>query len=160
MAEVTTAQVWAEIEKNLFAVLGMVTPQNESRTVGIVYIARDRRLYIASDADAWKVKHIAGNPNVSLTVPIHKGIPLLPMIKIPAATITFAGLAEVLLPAEADPETLRALYRGLADDEALMADSRVIAVTPVGDFLTYGVGVSLMGMRDTKAARGRAPVAG
>jgi hypothetical protein len=106
------------------------------------------------------VKHIAHNGQVSLTVPIHKGIPLMPFIKIPAATITFAGLAEVLHPADTDPDTLKALYRGLADDEALMADSRVIAVTPVGDFLTYGVGVSLMGMRDTKAARGRAPVGG
>ena len=36
-----------------------------------------------------------------------------------------------------------------------MAKSAVIEVEPVGDFITYGVGVSLMQMRDTELARGR-----
>ncbi|HSG16436.1 MAG TPA: hypothetical protein VLE70_08950 [Anaerolineae bacterium] len=31
-------------------------------------------------------------------------------------------------------------------------------VTPKKEFVTYGVGVSLMQMRDTKMARGRVPV--
>ena len=45
---------------------------------------------------------------------------------------------------------MRPLYRGLADDAELVADSAIIAVDPVGDFLTCGVGVSLMQMRDTE----------
>jgi hypothetical protein len=36
----------------------------------------------------------------------------------------------------------------------------VIEVTPEKDFLTYGVGVPLMKMRDPEEARGRAPVNG
>jgi len=136
----------------------MVTAEQESRTVGVVYVVRGRRLYIGTDDDAWKVKHIRQNPNVSLTIPIHKGIPLLPWIKIPAATITFAGVAEVLSAENTDPATLQALYRGMAENEELMGHSAVIEVTPVREFLTYGVGVSLMEMRDPKLARGHAPV--
>jgi Pyridoxamine 5'-phosphate oxidase len=156
--ELTSDQVWEVIEKELFAVLGMATAQNEARTVGIVYVVRDRRLYIASDKEAWKVQHIVQNPHVSLTVPVHKGIPLMPWMKIPAATITFCGLARILESGEAPPEILQALHHGMADDEALLAESCLIEVTPIKDFITYGIGVSLMQMRDPKLARGRAPV--
>jgi len=40
-----------------------------------------------------------------------------------------------------------------------VADSCLIEVTPQGEFVTYGVGVSLMEMRDPAKARGRAAVA-
>lgn len=33
--QLTSAQVWQEIEKELFAVIGMVTAKHEARTVGI-----------------------------------------------------------------------------------------------------------------------------
>ena len=50
--KLTTEQVWQAIEKEVFAVLGMVTTKCESRTAGIVYVVKNRRLYIASGADA------------------------------------------------------------------------------------------------------------
>lgn len=156
--ELTSDQVWEVIEKELFGVIGMVTANNEARTVGIVYVVRDRRLYIGSDSDTWKVRHIAQNPHVSLTIPVHKGIPLLPWIKIPAATITFCGEAEILDVADAPQEILQAVYRGMAENQELMADSCLIEVTPVKDFITYGIGIPLMKMRDPQQARGRAPV--
>lgn len=157
--KLTSDKVWEEIEKESFAVLGMVTVENEARTVGIVYVVRDRRLYIASRRDAWKVRHIEQNAHVSLTIPIHKGIPLMPWIKIPAATITFSGTAEILDPAQTPEEIVRAIVRDMADNEALLAESCLIKVTPEKDFLTYGVGMPLMQMRDPERARGRAPVA-
>ena len=157
-AELTSDQVWETIEKNLFGVIGMVTKENEARTVGIVYVVRDRRLYIGTGKNTWKAKHIAQNPHVSLTIPVHKGIPLLPMIKIPAATITFCGEAKIIAPEETSPEILEAVYRGMAEDQERMADTCLIEVTPVKDFITYGIGVSLMDMRDPEQARGRAPV--
>ena len=76
----------------------------------------------------------------------------------PAATITFAGTASVIPAKEADPEILRVLYRGLAVDAAALEKACVIIVEPEGDFVTYGIGVSLMEMRDTVKARGRVPV--
>ena len=42
------------------------------------------------------IRHIAANPNASMTVTFPKHVPFLPFIRIPAATITFRGEAEVL----------------------------------------------------------------
>jgi len=150
--------VWQAIEKELFAVLGMVTAAGEARTVGIVYLVRDHKFYIATGTDTWKARHVSANPHVSLTVPIAKRIPFLPWIKIPQATITFCGTARVIPAGEATDELLQAIFRGAIDDE-LIAGAVLIEVTPVGEFITYGVGISLGQMRKPELARGRAPIA-
>lgn len=157
--QLTTDQVWQEIDKNLFGVLGVVTPKGEARTVGIVYIVDDHKLYIGTQKAAWKVRHIATNPHVSLTVPIAKRLWFLPWIKIPAATITFSGVARVLEHGEIRTALLKKLYRGVAKDAQAMADSCVIEVTPQKEFITYGVGIPLAQMRFPEKARGRTEVA-
>lgn len=157
--QLTSEQVWEAIEKEIFAVLGMVTAHNEARTAGVVYVVRDRRLYVVTDKDAWKARHIAGNPHVSVTIPIAKRIFFLPWIKIPAATITFAGTARIRETGETPPELLQQLFRGLEADEEKVAGSCLIEITAQKDFITYGVGMPLMQMRDTEKARGRVPVA-
>lgn len=157
--QLSSDQVWKVIEKELFAVLGMVTAKGEARTVGIVYVVRDRRLCIVTGKDTWKARHVAANPHVSVTIPIAKRIPIMPWIKIPAATITFSGTARVLPAKEAAPALLQALMRGLASDEEAVAHSCFIEVTPEKEFVTYGVGVPMMRMRHPEQARGRAPVA-
>jgi hypothetical protein len=157
--QLTTEQVWQEIEANLFAVLGMVTPTGEARTAGIVYVVDDHKLYIATAKAAWKTKHIARNPHVSLTIPIAKHIPFLPWIKIPAATITFSGVATVLEHRDVKAAVLKKLYRDVVKDEKAMAESCIIEVMPQEDFITYGVGIPLMQMRFPVKARGRVAVA-
>ena len=154
----TTRQVWDEIGQELFAVLGMVTARGEARTVGVVYVVDGRKLYIGSDRDAWKVRHVGANPHVSVTIPIAKRIAFLPWINIPAATITFSGTARVLSPEEASPALLQKLFRGMAEDETRLTDSCLIEVTPEKDFVTYGIGVSLLQMRDPNLAQGRVSV--
>jgi hypothetical protein len=154
----TSEQVWTALEKELFAVIGMVTAKNEARTVGVVYVVRERKLYTTTGIDTWKVRHITRNPHVSMTIPIAKRIPFLPWLKIPAATITFSGLATMLETSEVDADLLKALYRGLQDDPEMMASSCIIEVRPVKDFITYGVGVSLMTMRHPERASGRGSV--
>lgn len=159
MAELTQDLIWQEIEKNVFAVLGMVTADGEARTAGIVYVVHDRTFYIGSDKSAWKVKHIAANPHVSMTVAIPKSVPLMPWIKVPAATVTFSGTAEVLGADAVGDAAIAKLFRGMKNVEELKRDFAVIAVKPTGHFVTYGVGVSLMEMRDPAKARARVPVA-
>lgn len=154
----TSEQVWQEVRRNLFAVLGMVTPAGEARTVGIVYVVQGQTIYIATEWDTWKARHIAANPEVSLTIPITKQIPLMPWFKIPAATITFSGTATLQDATDASPEVLHALFRGIEEERSKIANMCLIVVTPKGDFVTYGVGVSLMTMRHPDQARGRAPV--
>ena len=106
----------------------------------------------------WKVRHVKRNPHVSVTIPIHKRVPFMPWIKVPAATITFSGEADVIAALDAPPELLEKLYHGVARDREKMARYSLIEVTPVGDFLTYGIGMSLLDMRDPDKARERVPV--
>ena len=82
----------------------------------------------------------------------------MPWIKVPAATITFTGVAEIV-PAAKMPATARAaLTKGLElNEDGSRGMLLGVGVRPVGDFITYGVGVSVVKMRDTEAARGRAP---
>lgn len=154
----TSEQVWQELEKQLFAVLGMVNAHNEARTIGMVYVARNRKIYMVTGKDAWKARHIKQNPHVSITVPIAKRIPFLPWVKIPAATITFAGLAALHTVDEMDGGLLNALLRGLENDPEMREKSCIIEVEPVQEFITYGIGVPLMTMRTPDKARGRVSV--
>ena len=101
---------WEQLNKQLFAVLGVVTKKGEARTVGIVYIVQGGKLYISSKKQAWKVRHIAQNPHVSLTVPIHKRIPFMPWIKIPSATITFPGEATLMEYSAVSDEIIQKLF--------------------------------------------------
>lgn len=142
----------------VFAVVGLVSARGQARTVGIVPVVHEHTLWFLTAEDSPKVRHARANPEVSVTVPIAKRVPLLPWIKIPAATVTFAGTATVHPPAQVPPQVARALTRGLEiPAEPAMVGVRIV---PHGDFVTYGVGTSLLGMRDTTQARGRAPVAG
>ncbi|MCA9923566.1 MAG: pyridoxamine 5'-phosphate oxidase family protein [Anaerolineales bacterium] len=156
--QLSSELVWLELKKQLFAVLGVVTAKGEARTVGIVYAVQDQKLYIASRKETWKVRHISQNPHISLTVPIHKRIPFLPWIKIPAATITFSGKAAVLDTDQVGKEVKQSLLRGMETDAEMLATMCIIEVTPIGNFITYGVGIPLMTMRHPDQARGRAPV--
>lgn len=150
----TSNQVWKEVETNNFGVLGMVTPDGESRTVGIVYVTDSRKLYIGAETTAWKVKHIAQNPRVSVTVPIARRVPLMPWIKVPATTITFSGFAKILRQEESGAPLLKKLYRHEEDRD----DWCAIEVTALKDFITYGVGISVLEMRFPEKSRARTPV--
>jgi hypothetical protein len=158
-ATLASDQVWREVEARSFAVLGFVTARGEARTTGIVYLARDRHIYIATWKDAWKAKHVAANPRVSLTITIPKRIPFLPWIRIPDATITLQGQATLHAPADVPAGIPQALIHGLKlGPEDPMPNLVIIRIKPAGYFLTYGVGVPLGTMRDPEAASGRAPV--
>ena len=152
--QLTAASIWDEIDKNNFAVLGMVTARHQARTVGIVYVVDDHRLYIGTGRDQWKTKHIAQNGDVSMTIPIPKRVPLMPWIKIPAATITFSGTAQILEAEQLDETLLKKLHR----HDAERTGWRAIEVRPEGHFITYGIGVSLLQMRHPDQARARIPV--
>ena len=157
--QLTSEQVWAELKKELFAVLGMVNSKGEARTIGIVYIVHGQKLYISTEKEAWKTRFVQGNPHVSITVPIAKRIPIMPWIKIPAATITFSGTATVFEAKNVVGDILHALFQGLESDPEKLATMSVLEIEPQGDFVTYGIGIRLMQMRYPEKARGRAPVA-
>jgi hypothetical protein len=153
----TSAQVWKAIEKASFAVVGYVTPEGAPRSSGIVYKALGRRLFVAVAPDSWKAKHIAVSGRVAVTVTVRRGGVLSLVAPIPPATISFRGAAIVHQPGMAETRSLlRELGPLLPPDRRKTAC--VIEIVPEGEFVTYGIGVPLMTMRDPAAARGRAPV--
>ncbi|MCO5189080.1 MAG: pyridoxamine 5'-phosphate oxidase family protein [Anaerolineae bacterium] len=156
--QLNSREVWDAVTKERFAVLGMVTARNECRTVGIIYAAHDHKIYIGTDRDAWKTRHVQANPHVSITIPIAKRIPFVPWVKIPAATITFSGLAKVYEKDELPPVVSKKVFNYVDHNDRLMATTCLIEVTPEKDFLTYGIGIPMIQMRDHEKARARVPV--
>ena len=107
----TTAAVWMEMDKNIFGVLAFTNSAGEPRSAGVVYAVDGRSLLISTGAESWKVRHISRNPMVSMTVAIPKRVPFLPFIKVPAATITFKGLAQILEVGDIPPQVFARLGR-------------------------------------------------
>jgi len=151
-------RLWDVIEKQNFGVLGMVTAKGEARTVGIVYVLDDRRLYIGTWTSMWKVRYVEHNPHVSVTIPIHKRVPFMPWIKVPAAVATFQGEAKLHDLSEFPADVIAPLMKGLELSEEVRRETCIIRVTPHGHIVTYGIGVPLMKMRDPETAKGRVPV--
>jgi len=149
--------VWDTVARRSFAVLGYVTPAGEPRTSGVMYKTLDRRLYVAVAPDSWKAKHIGASGRVGVTVLVRRGGLMSLMVPIPPATISFRASATVYGPG--DP-AVRPILEQLGS--MLPAERRdtasIIEIVPEGAFVTFGVGVSLMKMRDTAAAQARMPV--
>jgi Pyridoxamine 5'-phosphate oxidase len=156
-ARLTSEQVWHQVAKASFAVLGYVTPSGKPRSSGVVYKSIGRRLYVAVAPDSWKARHIAASRRVAVTVPVRRGGLLSLVAPIPPATISFHAQA-IVHPAGA-PQ-VRPLLQELGS--LLPAERRasacLIEILPEGAFVTYGLSVSLSKLRDPAAARARMPV--
>jgi hypothetical protein len=156
-ARLTSDQVWRALTRASFAVVSHVTPAGEPRSSGVVYAADGGRLYVAVASDSWKARHIAASGRVAVTVPVRRGGLLALLFPIPPATISFHGTA-VVHPAgpvagHAVPERLASLL-----PPERQASSCLLEIVPEGQFLVYGLGVSLARMRSPAAARARVPV--
>ncbi len=156
-ARITSADVWRALDHASFAVVSYVTPRGEPRSSGIVYTTIGHRLYLAVAPDSWKARHIALNPQVSVTVPVRRGGLLTLMMPIPPATISFRADTIVHPPGSlAGSEIERGLSSLLPPERR--NEACVIEIIPEGEFVTYGLGVSLMQMRSPSLARGRVAV--
>jgi hypothetical protein len=153
----TGEQVWRAIEKATFADLGYTTPSGEPRSSGVVFETIGRRLYVAVAPDSWKAKHVAASGRVAVTVPVRRGGILSLVFPIPPATISFHGTAVVYPPGAPEVGPLLEQLGALLPEERRIT-AAIIEVVPEGAFVTYGLGVPLMKMRDPEAARARVPV--
>ncbi|HEY5652253.1 MAG TPA: pyridoxamine 5'-phosphate oxidase family protein [Acidimicrobiia bacterium] len=153
----TTETVWAVMDSNIFGVLAFVNKAGEPRSAGIVYVVHDRSLLISSARDSWKNRHITRHPKVAMTVTIPKRVPFLPFIKVPAATVTFQGDAEILDVDEFSVEATRRLFKSSRLDDDLIPTVQIIRVVPRGEFLTYGIGMRITQMADHERAVARVP---
>lgn len=158
-ARLDAAQIWKRLKSQVFGVVGFVTAVGEARTAGIAYMVRDKKIYFCTETNAWKTKHLRNNAHISMTVPVPKRVFFMPWAQIPPATITFSGTARVLTLSEAPSEVPDVLLAPLEPKDELMRSTSVIEVTPKGDFVTYGIGVSLKTMTKPKEAGRRVAVA-
>ena len=148
----TADEVWEQIEKWPFAVLGFVTPSGEARAAGVMYKVRDRVLNVVTGPNTWKVRHIRANPSVSITVTVQR-LPIR-IRQAPPAVITFSGNATIVPIQEVDADLRSELMRGM---DKSMDDNCIIQIEPTGRFVTYGIGVPIMKMRTPDAALARVP---
>ena len=153
---VTTEQVWDALDRSYFGVLAFLNRAGHPRTATVLHTVEGRSLYVSTAKGSWKVRHIAANPNVSMTVTLPRRVPFLPFIKVPAAAITFRGEAQILEVGDIDPEVFARLGRGKERDPVVLADTAVIRIVPRGEFVTYGIGMSVLQMRKHEEAHGRA----
>ncbi|MET3423675.1 hypothetical protein BJ973_002887 [Actinoplanes tereljensis] len=156
MRRLTVDEVWRALSHTSFAVLSHGTPDGEPRSSGVVYVMSGGRMYVAVAKDSWKARHIAARGSVAVTVPIRRGGVMSLLVPIPPATVSFAATAVV------HPGTILAGLPGLGRllPPERRADCSVVEITPAGHFVTYGVGVPLLRMRDQEASRARLPIPG
>jgi Pyridoxamine 5'-phosphate oxidase len=149
--------VWQAVSKASFAIIAYVTPSGAARSSGVVYATSERRLYVAVAPESWKAKHIATSGRVSVTVPVRRGGLLSLILPIPPATISFNGAAIVHPAGWLRNSSLASHLAALVPPERRDSAS-IVEVVPEGEFLTYGLGVSLMEMRTPAVAQARVPV--
>jgi hypothetical protein len=153
----TTDAVWRELRNASFAVLSYVTPIGEPRSSGVMYTMAGNRMYVVVAVDSWKARHLEADGHVAVTVPVRRGGILSLLFPIPPATISFHGKAIVHPAGSLDGESLPKQLVSMVPP-ARQALCRVIEIRPQGRFVTYGLGVSLVEMRDPAVARARVPV--
>jgi Pyridoxamine 5'-phosphate oxidase len=152
-----TEEIWRHLAKGSFAVVSHVTDAGEPRSSGVVYAMAGHRMYVAVAHDSWKARQLETGDQVSLTVPVRRGGLLSLLFPIPPATITFHATVTVHPAGSIARSSLpKALQRLLPETDG--SPISVLEFTPEGQFLTYGVGVSLMDMRKPEMARGHAQV--
>ena len=146
------------VARNSFAVLTHVTPAGAPRSSGVVYTVADDRMFVVVANDSWKARHITRDGRVSVTVPVRRGGLLSLLFPIPPATISFPAEATVHPGMSLPDSPALAKLAALVPAER-RSESTLIEMRPTGDYVTYGIGVSLLKMRDTKQSRARVPVA-
>jgi hypothetical protein len=149
--------VWGELDRASFAIISYVTPAGEPRSSGVVYGVHERHLYVVVAPDSWKARQIADGQPVAVTVPVRRGGLLSLFAPIPPATITFRARARVYPAGSLDPGSVSKKLQALLPKDR--REATVLELVPEATFLTYGIGVSLLAMRDPAVARAHIPVA-
>jgi hypothetical protein len=153
----TTERVWNEIERASFAVISYVTPAGKPRSSGVMCAAKNHRLYVVTAADSWKARQISTGDEVAVTVPIRRGGLLSLIVPIQPATVSFHATATVH---PAGPVSIDKVPKKLASQlpKERWSAGCLLELAPVGNFLTYGLGVSLQDMAKPEAALAHVPV--
>jgi hypothetical protein len=125
----------------------------QQRGMAGIYGIVDHRLYVAVATDGWKARQIATGQEVAVTVPVRRGSILSLLMPIPPATITSRATATVHPAGSLDVTSVSKDLAKLVPDER-RESSVLIELVPTHRFVTYGIGVSLMGHARSGACSG------
>ena len=153
----TAERVWNELAKASFAVISYLTPMGKPRASGVVCAAAGRHLYVVTAADSWKARQISDGDEVAVTVPIRRGGVLSLVAPIPPATVSFHARATVHPAGSVSIESVSKKLASLLPQNHA-AVGCLLELVPDGNFLTYGLGVSLRDMAKPAAALAHVPV--
>ncbi len=153
----TTEQVWREVAKRWFLTLSFTTRDGKPRSCGLVYAKSDRHVFVEIHPGSLKAREIHDGDEVSVTVPVRRGGPLSLVMPIPPAAISFHARVIAHPLGAVDLGDISKTFAGLPEE--VRKGSIVFELEPEGQFMTFGIGISLMEMRDLNKALGRAPVA-
>ena len=152
---VTGELVLRELRKHDFGILSTVNAEGKPFSAGVNYgvsqAADGLAIYVMTRRHLRKARNIAGNPNISLVVPLPRRI----LWFLPPATIQLTGRAEILDWADrAGTEVFRRFWMGRRILEAYeksrrRGETRVcfLRITPDPVVHTYMVGSSVWELR-------------
>ena len=156
-SRLTAGRVWKELEKASFAVISYVTPAGKPRASGVGFAAVGHRLYVVTDPGSWKARHISDGDEVAVTVPVRRGGVLSLVAPIPPATVSFHARATVHPTGTVSIESVSKKLAAQLPKER-RGTGCLLELVPEGNFLTYGLGVSLQDMAKPAAALAHVPV--
>lgn len=154
-SRVTFDMVLKELKKRNFGVLGTVTKDGRSHSVGVHYcvspLGRSFQIYVMTRTKLKKTRNIMVNPNVSFVVPLRKRL----LTFVPPPSIQFQGKAEIIdWKDEAGVQAFKTTFMGrmildMYDEMYSRGDHSIcfLRITPDPIIFTYGVGVSLWEMK-------------
>jgi hypothetical protein len=145
------------IARRSFCTLATTSPAQRPHVAGVLYAEAGGSLYVSTLRSSRKARNLAANPRASICVPVRR----LPVG--PPATILFPVAGEVL--DLDDPEVVELAGAGRLDaitshGELELAGGCFLRLRPAGDYVTYGIGMSLWRLlRDPLNAGGRVAAA-
>jgi general stress protein 26 len=142
-AEPRRDQVLKAISRRSFCTLATSSAANRPHVAGVVYAVHEGALYVSTRRTSRKARNVAGNPHVSVCIPVRR-IPVGP-----PSTVQLSATAEILAPD--DPHIARLLEAGrLASitrhGELDLPDGCFLRITPTGTLQTYGLGLPLVAL--------------
>jgi hypothetical protein len=148
-------QVTRAITRRSFCTLATTSPGRRPHVAGVLYAEAEGNLYVSTLRSSRKARNLAAIPRASVCVPVRR----LPIG--PPATISFAAVGEVLdvdSPEVVDLTTTDRLKAITSHGELELPDGCILRLRPAGDYITYGLGMSLWRLlREPLDAAGRVP---
>ena len=118
----------------------------------VVYASDGYAIYVLTGKSTAKIRNIARNPRVSVTIPFYKSLIHRLITVAPPAAISFRATAEIIEFNDREATEFYERRLRFKVPEDLGEDGVWIRLTPVGSATCHGVGIRLWELRDPEKA--------